>query len=398
MSRGVTDEDLSELISALKEVEDPRVVGRSKHLLLDVLVIIVCGVLCRAETIKEIAEYAEDRQDWFARFLELPNGIPSHDTIGRVLYLIDPIKLEEIFSRWVQSILQIKVTSISIDGKSSKGTERQFNGKSRPLHLVSAYSHELGLTLCQAASPSSGNAEADAAIECLKQLDLTNVTVTADAGLNSKKVIQQINSQKGHYIVPIKTNHKNCYSELEALFDSKNGTTKTSIDRGHGRHERRKAYMLSAKNMSERFLEKWPSAKVVFALSRTRQEEDKRYVVQTTGDDGKQTYKINGGKVKKSESLTYYVSSKQMTPEEALAEVRAHWEIENGLHWVLDVAFREDAWTVKAKRTARNLSLVRKMALNIIRAHPYKASIRIKMKKAGWNTDFLEELIFGRKI
>jgi predicted transposase YbfD/YdcC len=150
--------------------------------------------------------------------------------------------------------------------------------------------------------------------------------------------------------------------------------------------------------MSDRFLGKWPGAKVVFAIARSRSEKDKRYAIQTTGDDGKQTYERNQGTIKKSFTTTYYVSSQQLTPQEALEEVRSHWGIENSLHWVLDVAFREDAWTVKAKRAARNLSLVRKMALNIIRANPYKASVRIKMKKAGWNEDYLEELIFGSKF
>ena len=398
MSRKVTEEELSELVEVLREVEDPRVAGRSKHLLIDVLVLIVCGVLCRAETVKEIAAFGEGKFEWLSRFLSLPHGIPSHDTIGRILYLIDPVQLENLFAQWVQSTLRGKITSVSIDGKSSKGTDRRFNGNTRPLHLVSAYSHEFGLSLCQAASASSGNAEAEAAVECIKQLDLKGVTVMADAGLNSNKVIQQIHMQKGKYIVPIKCNHKLCYEELNALFEKHTGTVSTTIDHNHGRHERRKAYVLSARNMSDRFLGKWPGAKVVFAIARSRSEKDKRYAIQTTGDDGKQTYERNQGTIKKSFTTTYYVSSQQLTPQEALEEVRSHWGIENSLHWVLDVAFREDAWTVKAKRAARNLSLVRKMALNIIRANPYKASVRIKMKKAGWNEDYLEELIFGSKF
>jgi predicted transposase YbfD/YdcC len=398
MSRKVSEEELSELIEALKEVEDPRVVGRSKHLLIDILVLVVCGILCRAETIKEIAEFGHGKLEWLQRFCSLPHGIPSHDTISRVLFLIDPQKLEILFAKWVQSVLAGKATSISIDGKSSKGTDRRFNGGTRPLHLVSAYSHEHGLSLCQAASPSSGNAEADAAVECIKQLDLKGVTVTADAGLNSKKVINQIHSQKGHYIVPVKSNHSLCYAELETLFSEYSGKTSTSIDHGHGRHERRKCFVLSPKHMSARFREKWPSAKVVFAISRTRKEKDKRYAIQKTGEDGKQSYERNYGKIKASQTMTYYVSDKALSPQQALSQVRAHWGIENGLHWVLDVAFREDDWTVKAKRVARNLSLIRKMALNIIRANPYKASIRIKMKKAGWNDDYLEELVFRSKF
>lgn len=395
MSRKVSDEELSELIKVLSSVEDPRVTGRSKHLLIDILVLTVCAILCRAEGITDIVEFGHDKREWLSKFISLPNGIPSHDTIGRVLYLIDAEELELLFAKWVQSILQGKISSISIDGKSSKGTDRRFNGNTRPLHLVSAYSHEYGLSLCQAASQSSGNAEADAAVECIKQLDIKAVTVLADAGLNSKKIIAQINRQKGFYVVPIKSNHSLCFKELEDFFSNNNGTTSTTIERGHGRHERRKCRVLSIQKMSERFKEKWSGAKVVFAITRIRKEKDKRFAVQKTGKDGKQSYELNDNKIKESITTTYYVSSKKMDAKEALSEVRKHWDIENKLHWILDIAFKEDDWTVKAKRVARNLSTIRKMALNIIRSNSARGSIRIKMKRAGWNEKFLEELIFG---
>lgn len=395
MSQKIGEEELSELIHVLKEVEDPRVSGRSKHLLIDILVLTVCAILCRAETITEIQEFGEQKFNWLSRFLTLPNGIPSHDTIARVLFLIDPIQLERLFAQWVRSTIDQKASTISIDGKSSKGTDKRFNGNTRPLHVVSAYSHEHGLSLCQAASKSSGQAETEAAIECIKQLDLHGVTILADAGLNCKKVISQIRLQKGHYTVPIKNNHKLCFQELQVFFGEHVGTTSTKTDEGHGRQEQRKCHVLSTQRMSARFKEKWPDAKTVFSITRHREEKDKRYALQKTGTDGKQYYELNSGSIKEKTTTTYFVSSKKMTPQEALVEVRKHWGIENKLHWVLDVAFREDDWTVKAKRVARNLSAVRKIALNIIRSDHSKGSIRIKMKRAGWNDAFLAELVFG---
>ena len=395
MPRKVSEEELSDLVHVLKEVEDPRVEGRCKHLLIDILIITVCAVLCRAESIAEIEEFGQVKFEWLSRFLDLPHGIPSHDPIARVLYLIDPEQLELLFNQWVMSTIKGKLKTISIDGKSSKGTDRRFNGKHRPLHMVSAYSHEFGLSLCQSASKSSGNAEVEAAKECIKQLDLRNVTVLADAGLNSKKIISQIREQKGHYIVPIKTNHKRRLQELDELFTSYTGTSSTTIDRGHARYERRKCRVLSVQKMSDRFKEKWVDAKSVFVITRKRREKDKRYVLQKTGEDGKQYYERNTGEFRESETQTYFVSSKKLTADQALVEARKHWGIENKLHWVLDVAFQEDNWTVKAKRVARNLSSVRKIALNIIRSNTSKGSIRIKMKRAGWNESFLEELVFG---
>lgn len=400
MAKKVSEAEISELVEALRSVRDPRVVGRSKHLLIDILVLTVCAILCRAESITEIEEFGHDKFHWLSQYLSLPHGIPSHDTIARVLFLIDPAELEHQFTQWVKSMINGGLGSISIDGKTSKGTDKRFNAETRPLHVVSVYSHEFGLTLAQAEANSSGNAEGAAAIECLKTLDLKGVKVLADAGLNSKHVIKQITAQKGHYIVPIKSNHKSCFTELTELFSSNKipQDIAESVDKHHGRREARACYLLQSSVMSERFREKWPGSKHVFAVVRWRSEKDKRFVVQKTGPDGKQTYVRNHGDYKDCESITYYVSSAKLTANEALEESRRHWGIENKVHWILDVAFREDNWTVRAKRLARNLSAVRRMALNIIRSNKSKGSIRIKMKRAGWNDDFLQELVFGSKF
>ncbi len=398
MTKKVDPDYISDLVSMLKEVDDPRVVGRSKHLLIDILVLSVCAILSGAQSVVDIELYGQMKQGWLKKFLSLPNGIPSHDTLGRVLCLVDPAELERLFAKWVSSIIGGKITSISIDGKSSKGTDRRFNGDSRPLHLVSVYSHEFGLTLCQSESKSSGNAEAEAAVECLKTLDLKGVRVLADAGLNSAKIISLIDQKEGNYIVPIKSNHKNCYAELTDFFENGTniGAKAKSKDQLHGRDEERACRILSVKGLSTRFKEKWPGAKCVFRIERQRSEKDKRFTIQTTGPDGKQTYERNYGKTKESTTITYYVSSSQISAREALFETRKHWQIENKVHWVLDVAFGEDSWTVRAKRVARNLSAMRRMALNIIRKDKSKGSVRGKIKKAGWNDQILEQYIFGR--
>ena len=399
MPKNLRKDQLSDLIECLQFVEDPRVLGRSKHLLIDILVISVCACLCGAEGVLEIEAFGRQKEDWLKLFLELPNGIASHDTIARVLSLVDPVQMEIAFGEWVQGILlgQEKIKSLSLDGKSTRGTQRKFSHGTRPLLVVSAYAHELGLSLMQSESPSSGLAEAEAALDCLKVLDIKGITVMADAGIAVKKVIHQIREQKGHYIVPVKGNHPAHLQEIiDYLALNKSGSN-TTFDQGHGKKEERTCRVLPAK-MTDKFLDYWKDAKTVVEITRVRFEKDKRFIVQKTGSDGKQYYEMNDNETKRTEWTTYYVSSRKLNAKEALSETRKHWQIENNLHWVLDVAFREDHCTVRAKKLARSLSLVRKIALNIIRSSKTKGSVRVRMKNAGWNNNFLENLVFGRNF
>ena len=147
--------------------------------------------------------------------------------------------------------------------------------------------------------------------------------------------------------------------------------------------------------MSEKFQTQWPDARTIFSITRGRVETDKRAVIQESGKDGKQSYRVNDSDLKYSEETMFYVSSRKLTPKQALVETRKHWGIENKVHWVLDVAFREDSWMVRAKRLAQTLSLVRKIALNIIRLSKADGSVRVRMKRAAWNNEFLEKLLFN---
>jgi predicted transposase YbfD/YdcC len=392
---------IEELIECLKFIEDPRVLGRSKHLLIDILVISICAVLCGAEGVFDIEEFGLEKEDWLRRFLSLPCGIPSHDTIARVLSLIDPIEMEKAFQEWVRNILgKDKIKSISLDGKSTRGTERTFNQGKKGLHMVSAYSHELGLTLMEVESEGRGAAEGPAAVECLNSLDLRNVMVLGDAGLATKRVVHKIREKEGDYLVPIKGNQRFYLRELEELFLSQREFIKIASDNNqeHGRTEERSCKILSTEGLSEKFRCQWLDAKVVFVIERVRHEKDRRYLIQKTGLDGKQSYERNDQDIKTTKETTYYVSSRKLSAKEALAEARKHWGIENQLHWVLDVAFGEDDWTVRSKALARSLSLIRKIAFNILKSSKTRGSVRIRMKKAGWNNKFLEQLIFGGEL
>ena len=387
-----------ELIECLKFVDDPRVVGRSKHLLIDILVISICAVLCGAEGVFDIEEFALEKEIWLRKFLLLPSGIPSHDTIARVLSLVDPLGLEIAFHDWIQHILgSERVRSISLDGKTTKGTERNFSRSNNGLHMVSAYSHELGLTLMEIESEGRGAGESSAAMDCIHSMDLDGVMVLADAGLASKRITQKIKEKNGDYVVPIKGNQRFYLQELEAYFLTDGESQKIAFDsnKGHGRSEERICQLLAAQGLSDKFKSQWLDAKVVFRIERKRTDKDKRCFVQKIDSEGSRIYKKNDQELRVSQEVTYYVSSRRMTAQEALTEVRKHWGIENQLHWVLDVAFGEDDWRVRSKRLARTLSLMRKIAFNIIKRSKTKGSIRIRIKKAGWNNKFLEQLLFG---
>jgi predicted transposase YbfD/YdcC len=377
----IEQDQLDELMASLAFVEDPRVEKRSRHLLIDILVITICATLCGAETCTEIEIFAEQKEEWLRRFLALPNGIPSHDTFGRVLSLLDPLQVEAAFRHWVDIILGDKESPkrLSIDGKSVTGTARKFT--THPLHIVSVYSHELGLTLAQTEAKYRGSGEVEGSLECLKMLDIKDVTITADAALAVKRIIEQVREQKGHYIVPIKGNQRLSKEEIESRFGKRKAKQVRTEEKNRGRLEERICEVLPAEKMSNEFNEHWRDVKTLIRVTRKREAEN-----LSIKDESK---------TKIREDVTLYISSRELSASEALKEIRSHWQIENGLHWTLDVAFGEDTWRTRAKSLARNLSLLRKIAMNIIRQSNTKGSVRGRIKKAGWNTGFLEQLMFG---
>ena len=206
MAKKIDSHQLDELIECFRSVKDPRVPGRSKHLFIDIIVISVCAVLCGAESVTEIEEFSVSKEDWLKKYLQLSNGVPSYDTIARVLSIVDSIELEKAFSSWIKIIIEDEqlTKTISIDGKCSAGTERSINRGKKPLLMVSAYSHELGLSLVEKRADELG--EVDATLSCLEVLNLQDVLVTVDAGIGVHKVAEKIREKKGDYLVPLKGN------------------------------------------------------------------------------------------------------------------------------------------------------------------------------------------------
>lgn len=408
MAQIIKENEVSFLVECFSKISDPRIQGRSRHLLIDVIVTTVCAVLCGARTCTDFEDFSRSRVDWLKTFLNLPNGIPSHDTYRRVLTIIDPVQLESAFREWVSSIKEkMQSKTISIDGKSIGGSPNGGIAGRSSLHVVNAFCHESGLSLGQIESNGSGG-ETTAALEMLDYMDIKDTLVLADAKFAVNKMVNKIRDKQGHYLVALKENNRFYRDRVIAEFESSIGieSVEKTIDIGHSRMEIRscKVIKASTKRLDEKFFSQWVDLRTLIKVERSRTLEDKRPFLQIRDEEnGKVQHIRNNNAGINSEKImrttvetTYYLSSKKLNATEALGEVRKHWGIENKLHWVLDVAFGEDDWLARAKRLSRNLASIRKIGLNLIRSHRSldKKSIRRQMNIAGWNPQALEHLIF----
>jgi len=373
---------LEALIAALETIEDPRCEWKVEHRLLDILVIAVCAVLGEAESFEDIALYGRCKHEWLARFLALPNGIPSHDTFRRVLMLVDPEVLERCFLGWVRAVFRSDKDAprqIAIDGKTVRGSFDRKHGRS-PLHLVSAYATEHGLVLAQRAAEEK-KGELTVLPELLDGLDLRRCLVSLDALACRPEIAQRIMGRGGDYLLALKGNRKKAHAEVKDWFAvnafALGGSLRPffdAFDGSHGRLVRRRVFACPDVGAFAT-LKDWPGLAMVLAVETIRG--------------------VNGtGKV--TAEIRHYLSSAKLPPEMLAAAIRNHWRVENGLHWVLDVTFGEDASRVRERNAARNLALLRRIALNLARADStLKASLKGKRKYAGWDDSFMATLMAG---
>jgi predicted transposase YbfD/YdcC len=373
---------LDALIKERTAIEDPRCAWKVEHRLLDILVIAVCAVLGEAESFEDIALYGRSKREWLGGFLELPNGIPSHDTFRRVLMLVDPDAFERCFLGWVRAVFRPGEggpRQVAIDGKTVRRSFDRKHGRS-PLHLVSAYATEGGIVLAQRATETKGG-ELAVLPDLLDGLDLRGCLVSLDALACQPAIAERIVGRGGDYLLALKGNRRKAHAEVKAWFAANAFALGASLrpcfdafDESHGRLVRRRVFAC-ADLAPFATLRDWPGLATVVAVETIR------------GIPGR-------GKV--TAEIRHYLSSAALPPEVLAAAIRDHWRIENGLHWVLDVVFREDASRVRERNAARNLALLRKVALNLARADTtLKASLRGKRKYAGWDDAFMATLIAG---
>jgi predicted transposase YbfD/YdcC len=354
-------------------VTDPRA-PNARHDLSEVLLIAFAAVLCGAETCVDMASFGASKAALLGEFLTLAHGVPSHDTFSRLFRLLDPEQFEAAFRAFMARFAgavsgQIGTAGqvVALDGKSLRGAVDAAK-RTEPLHLVTAWAAEQRLVLGLKRAP--GRSEVTAAREILALLDLTATTVTADALHGNRQTAAAIRARGGDYALAIKGNRGPMHAEAQALLtEADPALAAITTERAHGRHEERRAWVRPVpENWKERHrFEGLAAIARIDSLRRIGQEE----TTQTR----------------------YYALSRVLDPIEALRVVRAHWSIENNQHWLLDVALAEDRAHTRNDRTAENIALLRRLALNLLRADPAKGSVRVKVKKAGWQDDYLLKLL-----
>ncbi|PJE77329.1 hypothetical protein CI610_03753 [invertebrate metagenome] len=372
------------LITFLETLEDTRRTASCDHNFIDILVIGICAIIANADTWEDMEEFGTEKEEWFRTFLELPKGIPSHDTFYRIFSLLDPDKFQSCFTRWVKSavpeasdIPDDDAHIVPMDGKAIKGSRGKGKSK-RAVHIVSAWSSKLSLILGQKRVDKKSN-EITAVPDLLASIDLAGCLITADAMSCQKTIAETCMTKDADYLLAVKGNQKNLEADIQKHIEkywskhSGDGLSDTFYEesnRGHGREEYRCCWTFTDLEVL-RGHEDWAGLKQFSVVQSDRT--------------------ING---KVTTALRFYICSKEMTAQAMLSATRMHWEVENNLHWMLDIAFSEDASQTKNENAAENLSTLRRIALNILRLdQTSKRSIKGKRKKAGWSNSYLAKLL-----
>ena len=376
------------ILRYFEDLPDPRA-ANVVHKLHDVLVLALCAVICGADGWAEVEVFARSKLAWFKTFLDLPGGIPSHDTFGRVFARLDPDGFERCFVAWTSAVAQVSGGRlISIDGKSIRRSFEHAWDRSGMAHLVSAFADANRMVFAQVAVGGKSN-ELVAIPEVLGLLDLTGATVTIDAAGCQRGVARRIVEGGGDYVLAVKENQPGLHAKVKALLDEAilagfagmSHGRHESVGGGHGRVETRRAWVTDEVNwLGEELLAQWPglSGGSVAAVESVRRD---------LGD--------LSGRV--STDRRYFISSLGGTDAAALAgAVRGHWSVENKLHWQLDVSFREDERRIRKGHGAENYSRLCRLALNLLkRDQAVKIGIHGKRLKAGWDEHYLLRLLTG---
>lgn len=369
----MSDEE-SDMMGFLKIIPDPRVERCKKYNLESLLFIALTGMLCGADSFIEIIDIADANIEWLKKYINLPYGIPSHDTICRIFSLIDKNKFCECFASWTQSLQNRQPNDvIAIDGKSLCGAY----GESLKgiAHMLHAWSTENGLCIAQQPVRDKSN-EITALKPLLEKLDLKGCIVTVDAIHAHKKTAAMISEKGGDYALPIKDNEKNFKEEIETLFTDafKNefkgfdGDHYKTIEKGHGRIEERNYWVLDASELIS--VKEWTHLKSVGLCQRERNTKGKTTIERI-----------------------YYAMSFEIDAKKFEKVIRNHWQVENNLHWVLDIVFQEDKQKYKDKTMAQNLSSLRKVVLNLLKKDTRKSSMQAKRLRAACSATYREELL-----
>lgn len=380
----IGQEDAVNILRFFEDLPDPRSKVNQLHRLGDVIVIAICAILATADGPTAIAKWAKLNEGWLRRHLALPHGIPGKDTFRRVLGLLPPAAFQQCFQQWLLTLQASpdegseSQKHIAIDGKTLRRSHDRKHGLG-PMHIVSAWASDHGISLGQVATDEKSN-EITAIPQLLDLIDVEDAIVTIDAAGCQKAIAAKIVNGKGDYVLALKGNQEKLLEDVqfEMLCHMQDGFVGSSVSRhveveqGHGRLEARTYYQITAPS-NLRGRSEWKGLKTIGAAVRV--------------------YEENG--VEKRD-IRYFISSLRRNGKQFANSVRSHWGIENSLHWSLDMTFREDESRVRERTFADNLSWLRRMTLSLIKQHPGKESNIMKRRMAGWNVDFLMQILTGK--
>jgi predicted transposase YbfD/YdcC len=365
-----SQESLEQFGECWEGLEDPRSGNAGLHDFHELLAIALCCVLCGGQGPTDMALFARAKEPFLRGFLTLANGLPSHDTFNRLFRDLDPDQFRDSFQRFMAQFSEQLQGVVAIDGKVLRRSFDRASGKS-PLHMVSAWGCRQRLVLAQIATDAKSN-EITAVPKLLKLLTLQGAIVTADALNCQRAIAEQIVEQQGDYALALKANQGTLYEDVVLLLDDpelKASRTAPLVEADHGRIETRTATVSTEMGWLQK-QHQWPGLKAIGKVQRVRETAEK-----TTTE------------------TAYYLLSSELTPERFNEVVRQHWSIENSLHWRLDVVMNEDQDRTRAGNGAHNLAVLRHMAINAMQKEGSKGSLRGKLKRAGWNEDFLSRLL-----
>jgi predicted transposase YbfD/YdcC len=372
----MTKPALERLIDSFSSLPDPRVVGRTTHNLVDIMVLTVCAVLCGADDWEAVEMWGNAKHKWLRQYIPLENGIPSHDTIGRVFGALAVASFQDCFTRWVASICgSLEGQVIAIDGKTMRGSHHHRTGK-KAIHMVSAFASEQGITLGQLKTEEKSN-EITAIPELLAMLELKGSIITIDSMGCQTEIAKAIIEKDADYVLALKGNQGNLHEQVGEFFKIaeqngyKNLDAKPQItcEKGHGRIETRRVVALSTKWLEG--VQAWSGLTSMIMVESMREIGDKC----TT-------------------ECRFYISSLAPDSKRLGEVIRAHWAIENSLHWCLDVTFNEDSSRVRTDNAAENFNLIRKITMNLLRQDTsMKRSIPKKRMWASLYDDYLATVL-----